>query len=335
MRRRITLLLDPERRAEAFREPAPAAGATPRTLESAPIAFRARPWQEAEALERACRAYGHVVTRAELPADPGELVAVLREARPDIVLPLVARERAVHVASVLEWCAIARAGARSAGLVLTRERALAHSLLRARGVPVPRAFALESPDDPLPDLGLGKRWRVRPARVFDGESEELVDDPATLRALVQRTRERALFVDEHVEGREYRVCILGAGVRTRVLSPASRASADTASGALAPRAALADEHLPLDTDELLRAIALAAHEALELSGFVRIDLRMSADRGPLVADVHPDCDLSPNGELARAAARDGLGYEALVDRILADAIAELAPRSRSRTPRLA
>lgn len=355
MRRRITLLHDPERRTLSSVREEPDArstgrrtransstersravrGATPAVLvarapqESLKTAG-AHSWDEIEALERACRSLGHVVTRAELPSDPAECLALVRETRAELVLPLIQRGiRAAQVASLLEWSAIACTGARAAALTLVADRALARTLLRARGVPVPRAFVLEAPDDPLPDLGLGKRWRVRAARLEREFEPQLVHDPAQLRELARRQLARAtpaLFVEEHVDGREFRVCIVGSGPNARVLPPAARGAPDSDGDELGASTALAAEHLPEALDQTLRSVALAALDALALAGHTRFDLRLCAERGPLLVDLHANCDLEPSADLARAAVREGWPYEQLVDRIAADGIASATRR---------
>lgn len=356
MRRRITLLHDPERRTQSTARTVPgsvedarprarasssagsaslAVGAPPRVLVARPpleaaATAGARIWDEIEALERACRQLGHVVTRAELSPDPAECLALVRETRAELVLPLIARGlRAAQLASLLEWSSIACTGARATALAIVADRGLAHALLRARGVPVPRAFLLEAPDDPLPDLGLGKRWRVRAARPEREFEAQLVSDAAELRELARRTLARAtpaLFVDEHVDGREFRVCIVGSASSARVLPPGALAAPDSAGGGLETRAALAAERLPASLDQTLRSVALAALDALSLSGHTRFDLRLCAERGPLLVDLHANCDLEPSADLARAAAREGWPYEQLVDRIAADGIANATRR---------
>lgn len=65
----------------------------------------------------------------------------------------------------------------------------------------------------------------------------------------------------------------------------------------------------------LQEIAVAAYEALGLSDYGRIDLRMLGDE-PQVLDVNANCDLDLTSALVRSARAAGLPYHAVVGRIV-------------------
>ncbi len=72
------------------------------------------------------------------------------------------------------------------------------------------------------------------------------------------------------------------------------------------------------SDELVAAIegvSFAAFRALGLRDFGRVDLRVDDAGQPWVIDVNPNCDLSPDAGVARAAAHGGLDYPHLLGRI--------------------
>jgi D-alanine-D-alanine ligase len=78
--------------------------------------------------------------------------------------------------------------------------------------------------------------------------------------------------------------------------------------------------LPAESARLLEDRALAAWDAIGLEGYGRIDMRFHEKRGPLVLDVNPNPDISPDAGLALAAKRGGIAYEELIARIVRDAL---------------
>src|SRR5262249_42120384 len=63
------------------------------------------------------------------------------------------------------------------------------------------------------------------------------------------------------------------------------------------------------------ATARAAWTALGLRDYGRVDLRIDAAGAPWVIDVNPNCDLSPDAGVTRAAAAAGMSHVELIDQI--------------------
>jgi D-alanine-D-alanine ligase len=72
----------------------------------------------------------------------------------------------------------------------------------------------------------------------------------------------------------------------------------------------------LDTERIQR-IAKRAYRALDLSGYARIDLRMSADGHVYVLEANPNPNLAYGEDFAESAEEGGTSYEKLLDRIIA------------------
>ena len=60
----------------------------------------------------------------------------------------------------------------------------------------------------------------------------------------------------------------------------------------------------------------------------RVDMRLHPVEGPLVLEVNPNPDISPDAGLARAAARSGIEYEHLISRIIRSAARRAVPANR-------
>lgn len=299
----------------------------------------------ADAIERSLRARGHRVERA-VAADPAWTLEQLRWTEPDVVFHLAesvdgdARDEA-RVAALCEWARLAHTGSPPIALAIALEKPLARALLRSKGVPIPRGFVMEKADGPLPDLGVGKRWIVKPSREdashgVSAESVVIGEDALRARVawLVESYAQPAL-VEEFVDGRELNVSILGTGAdaralplaeidfstfpkdRPRIVTYAAKWLEDSAEYKGSP--SVPATRLSPAIERAAREAALAAYHEIGLAGYGRVDLRVCAQRGPVVIDVNPNPDLSPDAGLSKTAARAEITHEELVERIVEDA----------------
>ncbi len=196
-------------------------------------------------------------------------------------------------------------------------------------------------------IGITEQNVVRLPRLLRARAAELMRD-----------HRQGVLAERFVEGREVNVTLLGNGRAPRVL-PLHEIDFSAMPGErsrIVSYAAKWDEAhvdyagtpvVPLQgaTPALIAAIeatARAAWAALGLRDYGRVDLRIDAAGAPWVIDVNPNCDLSPDAGVARAAAAAGLSHAALIDEIARTACAPdpsqtsgLTLSSRRRAPRLA
>jgi D-alanine-D-alanine ligase and related ATP-grasp enzymes len=74
--------------------------------------------------------------------------------------------------------------------------------------------------------------------------------------------------------------------------------------------------VPEELEEKMKQVAIASFQALRLRDYARIDLRVTPREEIYVIEANPNCYLEKESEFARAAAKSGLEYEALVGRII-------------------
>jgi D-alanine-D-alanine ligase len=162
----------------------------------------------------------------------------------------------------------------------------------------------------------------------------VVDDEARLEERVRFVHESTgtdAIVEQYIDGRELYVGILG-NHRLRVLPTWELSFQHMAEDARK----IATEHVKwslsyqkkhgivsaeaTDLDPALErrivSICRRVHRSLMLSGYVRIDLRLTEAGQIYVMEANPNPHLAKDEDYARSAARAGLGYETLVARIL-------------------
>ncbi len=312
--------------------------------------------EAAECVAAACAERGWQGVLVPAPSGPTELLAALRRARADLVFHLV---ESVHgearfeaaVAWLLEWARIPYTGTPPVALSLALEKPLARAMLAQHGVLVPAGRVLEHGDEPLGDLR--PPWIVKPTREDASHGIDLasvVQTPAAVRARARRVIEhygQPALVEEFVDGREFNVGILGNDGELEVLPLAEidftgfprgkphvvtfRAKWVESSRECKGTEVVAAHELSEAHAKAICETALAAYRAIGLRDYGRVDVRLADDGRPYVIDVNPNPDLAPTCGLARAAARGGLSYADLFERIVGSALA----RTRAPAPALA
>ncbi|HED66805.1 MAG TPA: D-alanine--D-alanine ligase [Planctomycetes bacterium] len=293
----------------------------------------------------ALRDLGHTVEVGGVGDDIEDVRRAVQSFEPDICFNLLVEFHGFahfdqHVPSYLELLRVPYTGCNPRGLTLARDKALSKKILRFDGVPVP-------------DFAVFERGRAvrRPKGLEYPLFVKSIDEEASLgisrRSIVHtdaELAERARFIHEKVktdaiaetfiEGRELYVGILG-GARPRVFPPWELCMANLPEGQ--PLIATRKVKWDIGTQKRLgvknrraelepgleRRIASAARRAwssLSLSGFARLDVRLRPDGSFFFLEANPNPDLTFGEDFAESAEAGGIGYEALVERILREGL---------------
>jgi D-alanine-D-alanine ligase len=94
--------------------------------------------------------------------------------------------------------------------------------------------------------------------------------------------------------------------------------------------------LPTQLAARVRRVAAEAFRAVGVRDYGRVDVRLATTGEPYVVDVNPNCDLSANAGMSRAAAGVGIDYPSLVGLLVRYALRRrragtVAVRSAART----
>ncbi|MEM6296913.1 MAG: D-alanine--D-alanine ligase [Myxococcota bacterium] len=289
----------------------------------------------------AMRWLGHEVVKLGLHDELAPLRAALREVKPHVVFNLLEEfhGEAVfdqHVVSYLELQRAAYTGCNPRGLVLGRDKALSKKILHYHRIRCPK-FAV---------FPMGRRPR-RPAKLtYPLIVKSLIEEGSTgiSEASVvhndEKLIERVHFIhrsigtdaiaEQFIDGREVYGAVMG-NHRLTVFPPWELKIDDLRSDA--PRIATRRVKFDLEFQEkynvkigpanfdadLLKRYENAAkriYKVLGLSGYARIDFRLTP-RGELYfLEANPNPDIAAGEEFSSAAKAGGFEYERLLQRIL-------------------
>lgn len=291
---------------------------------------------------------GHTVDLVPVERDLSAVTEAVARRKPDVVVNLC---ESLHgdsrgemiVPAVLDLVHVQYTGNTAFTLALALHKNKAKEVLRARGVPTPDFWLVDSADA-LKQVDLPFPLIVKPSREdasvgIDFDSV-VKDRKALARAVdrVRRTFKQPALVERFIDGREIYVPLLGTSGRRGEKDRALRALPLTEirfGGVFEGRPPVltyrakweADSQECLDSPsgaaELSPALearcietAQAAFEALEGRDYGRVDLRVDSDGQPWVIDINPNCDLHPQAGFAKAAQVAGLSFAQLAHHLV-------------------
>jgi D-alanine-D-alanine ligase len=305
--------------------------------------------QVAEALTKR----GHTVQTVAVSKKIRNLVAVIDKDTSDVIFNLCeaiasSSKHEHNVVGLLELFQKCFTGCGSAAWLLAGDKALSKKILQFHNIAYPRFCTFEKgkvdwADDlefPLIVKPLNEDASIG---IDNGSVVHNVKDLLERISYIHEQFDGASLVEEFIDGREIYVGILGndrpeafpilewdfSNVKDSPKIAGSEAKWDRDSEAYK-----APEVFPTDIpDEVVHGIksaALTAFQALELSGYGRVDMRLRR-RGDTwdypIIEVNPNCWLEKRGEFAAAARKHGLTYPELLERITELALARRPQRT--------
>ena len=307
----------------------------------------------AQAISAALHESGFVVETVGLHGDKVEgvfdVLAKLRDSPPDLVFNLCESmagdpRNEPTFAGLLDLFEIPYTGADLLALASCLHKRRTKDILIGAGVATPPYRFLPdaaSLEDPALDA-LDYPWFLKLGH--EDASIGITEENYVISAAALRKRALAMMVEfdqpvlaeRYIAGREINVTLLGNGGdlamlplheidftampadRPRIVSYAAKWEADHVDFAGTKPVPLRDPSPAFAA--AVERIARHAHAALGLRDYGRIDLRIDAAGAPWVIDVNPNCDISPDAGVARAAAVAGMTYPDLIRRIAETAV---------------
>ncbi len=275
---------------------------------------------------RALQALGYEAASLDYDA---RFIDALRELEPDVVF------NALHggagedgqIQGVLDYLGIPYNGSGVEAAALSMDKHLTKKLLAAEGLPTAAWDTYDLGGGTLPllpgslDLPLVVKPRFEGSTV--GVSIVRTHEQWTSAMLALSKTYTQILAEEFIEGREFTCAILGEEALPLVEIVANRDEFYTYD---AKYGAGGSTHIvPAKIDEDLAArlqmLALSTHRLLGLRDYSRTDFIVSKDHRPYILEINSLPGLSPTSLVPDACAAIGIGFEALVDRLVGYALA--------------
>ncbi|MGQ0836704.1 MAG: D-alanine--D-alanine ligase family protein [Gammaproteobacteria bacterium] len=289
------------------------------------------------------RKTGHEVRCLGVLDSLTELRGAIADWKPDVVFNLLEEFDGIvtydqHVVAFLELLRQPYTGCNPRGLLLSRDKSLCKQLLAFHRIPTPQ-FTVFSRGAKFKvprklKFPLFVKSTVEDASLGIAQAS-VVEDATKLRERVEFVHEQVksdALVEEFIEGRELYVGVMGNDRLTRLpvwemvfgSMPGSLAAIATrkvkwdkryqARYGITTRAA---EDLPPTVIARLDKLSRRIYRALGLSGYARMDFRVSPDGSVYVLEANANPNLEAEEDFAESARASGVGYEELLARLIA------------------
>lgn len=286
---------------------------------------------------------GHQVRMVAVDDEIAPVRRTIEEWNPHIAFNLLEAfgENAAHdyyVVSYLDMIKMPYTGCNPRGLVLSRDKALSKKLLAYHRIKVPRFRVFrwgriiherEVRNLPYPMVvkSLVEQGSIAIAQAsFVSTPQELIERVVQ----VQEMTGTDAIAEEYIDGRELYVTVVG-NQRLQVLPIREIVFRR---GDELPKIATYkvkwDEkyresrgidyqfarNLPTGMQEQIERLAKRIYRILDLSGYARMDLRLTADGKVYVLEANPNAAIADNEDVAFSAEKAGMSYEQLIQKLL-------------------
>ncbi len=314
-------------------------------------AFKREVEEKAEEAEydvaRALMAGGHDVLMIGIGDDVAPLLAKLAGFQPKLVFNGCEgfRKNARHeyaIAALLDMYGYRYTGSSPTALLVARNKSLTKKILAYHGIRVPAFAEFKEGDKLVRPSELRFPLIVKPlledASIGIAQASVVEDDPSLAQRVefIHTKYHQAAIVEELVEGREVYVGLIGnADLQVLPLTEMTFGEPEIGEHRIATYKAKWDEDYRKKkriknvfakgvSDELTRRIGelcSTAFHALWLQDYGRVDVRLAHDNEVYVLEVNPNPFIAAEHEMAEAAEKSGLKYNAFIQRIVDEALA--------------
>lgn len=228
------------------------------------------------------------------------------------------------VQELLEAAGVAFTGSDTRSSRLAMDKDESKRRFRDAGIPTPNWLTWPARQSDIEELGLP--LIVKPSRVGSTVGLTLMSDLFDLDSAVGKalTFDDQVILEQFLPGREYTVGVLDGQALGVGEIVAPDVIFDFHSKYTPGRAQeLFPAEIDQDLEDRFRELALAAHEALGLRDFSRVDFRLDARDSPYCLEVNTLPGMTPTSLLPQSAAVFGISFEDLCERMIRLALKRL------------
>jgi len=227
-----------------------------------------------------------------------------------------------HVQALLEYLEIPYTGSGLEAAALSMDKHLTKKLLAAEGLPTPvwDLFDLTGGTLPLLPGSLDLPLVVKPR--FEGSSAGIAivrTHEEWTSAMLEASKSYAqVLAEEYVEGREFTCGVLGEEALPIVEIVSNRDGFYSYDAKYEPGGSTHLVPAPIDEglSARLQMLGLSAHRLLGLRDYSRSDFIVTRDNRPYLLEINALPGLTPVSLVPDACAAIGIGFEALVERLV-------------------
>lgn len=248
----------------------------------------------------------------------------------------------MHCAAYLELAHFHFTGSGAKTLGLLQDKALAKTVLAGVGCAVKNAVLLRR-GVAEPDMShLAWPRMVKPAAEDASEgitAENVTNNDQEMRRVISRlyTITDSILVEEYAEGRELLVGVLGNGNERIVLPPmeieflgkakiVTQDAKQNSDSEDFDQVVTKDAVLTPQEIEAIDEAVLTATRALGVQDYARVDIRLTPEGIPIIIEINPNPDLSPEHGFGGSAQLAGMTFPQLLERIVKIAQKRYEPR---------
>jgi D-alanine-D-alanine ligase len=300
------------------------------------------PWRTEYDVMTTLKAMGHEVQPLAVHDDLGDIRRASEEWKPHIAFNLLEGFDDItifdqNVVSHLELLKLPYTGCNPRGLLLSRDKSLSKKLLAYHRIRVPDfdVYRIGRPVRrpkrlafPLMVKSLTQEASIGISQASVVESDEKLKERV---AFIHESIGTAAIAEQYIEGRELYVGILGNQALqalpvwemffTNMPPDARRIATDRVKWSVKYQKKYGIDSGPAKelseaACDALQHTCKRAYRALELSGYARIDLRLDEAGNAWVLEANPNPQIAKGEDFADSAEKAGIGYEALLQRIM-------------------
>jgi D-alanine-D-alanine ligase len=284
----------------------------------------------------------HEVVSLGLSDELAPIRLAIHDAKPHVAFNLLTHFHGIgtydsHVVSYLELLRCPYTGCNPRGLMLASDKVVAKKILTWHRIPTPRFAAVPMGRKGIKPSRLDFPLFVKSAAEHSSigiSQASIVHDEKSLAERVEFIHHTAVtdaIVEEYIEGRELTVSILGNQrlavfpvweLRFNNLPKGTEPIATSkVKWDLDYQKKLGVENVPARklpdaVEKTISRTARRVYRALGMTGYARIDFRLTEDGRLYVLEANPNPDLTRDEDLAQSAGRTGIDYPKLLQRIL-------------------
>ena len=300
-----------------------------------------QPWRTEYDVISTLRKIGHEVIPIGLYDDLGTIRKALEEKKPHIIFNLLEEFNGYalydqHVVSYLELVKQSYTGCNPRGLTLAHDKALSKKILAYHRISVPR-FAVfpvnrkvrrpKSLKFPILVKSLSEEGSTCISQASLVHDDEKLEERVKL---VHRQTNTPAIAEQYIDGREIYVAVIG-NLHLQTFTPWELIITNLPEGAhyiatskvkwdnayqeklgVVTRAAELTPELIKKFDHISKRI----YRILSLSGYARLDYRLTGDGQIYLLEANPNPDISCHEDFSMAAQHSGFKYECLLKKII-------------------